>query len=85
MLFIKIIYFWCWIKLIGAWLTIWPLGAWLAIAACAIVVIWLIGTIVGEDDVEVFVVDNDVEVAVESIPFDELDDKDIKLFELDFI
>jgi hypothetical protein len=46
----------------------------------------LIGTIVEEDDdVEVLVVDDDVEVAVESVPFDELDDKDIEVFELDFI
>lgn len=83
---IKINYFWSWVKLIGAWLTIWALEAWLAIAACAIVVIWLIGTIVEEDDdVEVLVVDDDVEVAVESVPFDELDDKDIEVFELDFI
>lgn len=78
-MFIKINYFWSWVKLIGIWLTVWGLGAWLAIAAYAIVVILLIGTDVYEDD------DVDVEVAVESAPFDELDDKDIEVFELEFI
>jgi hypothetical protein len=78
-LFIKINYFWSWVKLIGIWLTVWGLGAWLAIAAYAIVVILLIGTDVYEDD------DVDVEVAAESVPFDELDDKDMEVFELEFI